>query len=453
MRILAKKDMDMTEGNIFRQLLVFSLPLLFGNLFQQLYNTVDTFVVGNYVSDAAFAAVGSVGPIINTLVGLFSGLATGAGVVVSQYYGAGDEDGVRRTVRTVYIMTLFMAVILTAVGVFITPYAVELMDTPEDVVPHATEYLTIYFSGIAGLMFYNIGSGVLRSVGDSTRPFIFIVISAVINTVLDLLFVLEFHMGVAGVAWATVIAQLISAVIVTVLLMRTKNCYGLSFKKPVFDGGILKKTVAIGFPAALQMAITAFSNIFVQAYINRFETSVMSGWTAYNKIDMFVMLPMMSISLAATAFVGQNFGAGKIERAKQGVKTALMMSVCMTVVLIIPVMIFAQPLVAFFIKYETVIPYGVKILTLLSPMYVLCCVNQILSGALRGGGDAKAPMIIMLGSFVVFRQIYLYLASVLAPDSLEITVLGYPAGWLLCSILMYAYYRHSHWLDKRVKVV
>lgn len=453
MKFFRKKDMDMTEGNIFHQLLMFSLPLLLGNLFQQLYNTVDTFVVGNYVSNDAFAAVGSVGPIINTLVGLFSGLATGAGVVVSQYYGAGDEKGVRRTVRTVYIMTFVMAIVLTAIGVFITPYSVRLMDTPPDVVGEAIEYLTIYFSGIAGLMFYNIGAGVLRSVGDSTRPFILIVVSAFINTVLDLLFVLVFNMGVAGVAWATVIAQFVSAIIVTILLMRTENCYRLTFERPAFDNGIFKKTVAIGLPAALQMAVTAFSNIFVQSYINHFDKDVMSGWTAYNKIDMFVMLPMMSMSLAATAFVGQNFGAGKIDRAKKGMKIALAMSVGMTVVLIIPVMLLARPLVAFFIPEESVIPYGIKILTLLSPLYVLCCVNQILSGALRGGGDARAPMVIMLGSFVVFRQIYLYLASVLAPDSLEITVLSYPAGWLLCSIIMYIYYRHSHWLDKRVKVV
>lgn len=451
----AKKNTLMTEGNIVKQLLIFSLPLLAGNLFQQLYNTVDTYVVGNYVSHEAFAAVGSIGPVVNTLVGFFSGLATGAGVVVSQYFGAGNKEKVRSTVNTAMLLTAALSVLFTVLGVVCSPYALKLMNTNADTFDLANEYLTIYFAGISGLMFYNMGAGILRAIGDSTKPFVLLVISAVINTVLDLVFVLDFNMGVAGVAYATIIAQFVSAIVVIVMLLTTKECYGVKICKNMFDMHVFKNILKVGMPAALQMAVTAFSNIFVQAYINAFDTHVMAGWTAYNKIDMFAMLPMSSISLAATTFVGQNLGAGNVERAKKGTKTALAMAMSLTAACIIPIMLFADPLIMFFDPTPDMLPYGRHILLLLSPFYLLCCFNQIYAGSLRGAGDSKAPMFIMLGSFVLFRQIYLMVCTALsagAPEmtALTATVLSYPAGWLVCSLIMFFYYHYSKWDKKRI---
>lgn len=455
MKGAVKKSTLMTEGNIVKLLITFSLPLLAGNLFQQLYNTVDSYIVGNYVSHEAFAAVGSIGPIINTLVGTFSGLATGAGVVVSQYYGAGDKEKVRATVNTSMIMTAVLSILFTVIGVIFTPYALQLMNTNADTFDLANEYLTIYFAGITGLLFYNMGAGVLRAIGDSRGPFVLLVISAVINTVLDLVFVLVFKMGVAGVAYATIIAQAVSAIVVVVMLLKTKECYGIRIGKNMFDFAVFKSILKVGFPAALQMAVTSFSNIFVQSYINAFDTHVMAGWTAYNKIDMFAMLPMTSISLASTTFVGQNLGAGNIERAKKGTRTALAMAMSLTAACIVPIMLFADPLIMFFDPTPEMLPYGRHILLLLSPFYLLCCFNQIYAGALRGAGDSKAPMFIMLGSFVVFRQIYLYVCSVLTatvPEmtALTATVLSYPAGWLVCSIIMFFYYHNSNWEKKSI---
>ena len=225
-----KGETDMTEGSIFRHLLAFAFPLLVGNIFQMLYNMVDTWVVGNFVSDTAFSAVGSVGPMINMLIGFFSGLASGAGVVISQYFGAGKEDKVRETVHTSIALTLILAVVFTAVGLFMIPHFLRMSNTPEEVIPDSTTYLTIYFAGIAGLLIYNMGAGILRAVGDSTKPFIFLVVSAVINTVLDLVFVCVFHMGVAGVAYATIIAQGVSAILIMIVLLRTRACIRFSFR-------------------------------------------------------------------------------------------------------------------------------------------------------------------------------------------------------------------------------
>ena len=441
-----RKDVDMTEGNITRHIISFALPLLIGNVFQQLYNTVDTWVVGNYVSNEAFSAVGTVGPIINMLIGFFMGLSSGAGVVISQYYGAKRNQEVHDTVHTAMVMTLVMGVAFTAIGLAMTPFMLRLMNTPDNVMPESTAYLTIYFSGILGLMVYNIGAGILRAVGDSQRPFYFLVVCALINTVLDLLFVLVFCMGVEGVALATVIAQSTSALLVVITLMKTDTCIKLRLRDLKINFAMLGKIFRVGIPAAIQMAITAFSNIFVQSYINYFGDNCMSGWTAYAKIDQLLFLPMQSIALASTTFVGQNLGCNQVERAKKGVSQALLIAMVSTVVLMIPVMAFASPVVAFFNSKEEVVEIGTMLLHWLSPFYVLCCFNQIYSGALRGAGNSRAPMIIMLSSFVAFRQIYLFIMARAWNEIIPIAM-SYPAGWLLCSTLTAIYY-HSVQLGK-----
>lgn len=445
-----KRDVDMTEGNIFRHLITFAMPLLIGNIFQQLYNMVDTWVVGNYVSNEAFSAVGSVGPIINMLIGFFLGLSSGAGVVISQYYGAKRFNEVQKTVHTAITMTIVLGVLFTAIGIMMTPFMLRFMKTPDNVFPESSAYLRIYFSGVLGLMIYNIGAGILRAVGDSKRPFYFLVVSAVLNTILDLVFVLGFRMGVQGVAYATIIAQGVSAILVMWTLMRTDSCIKFRIKSIGMHMDMMKKIIKVGIPAAIQMAITSFSNIFVQSYINFFGADCMSGWTAYAKIDQLLFLPMQSIALASTTFVGQNLGINKVDRAKKGVRTALVMAACSTILVMIPVLIFAPHAVAFFNNKAEVVEYGTLLLRWVSPFYVLCCVNQVYSGALRGAGDSRAPMIIMLTSFVLFRQAYLFIVANFISNTILPIAMSYPAGWLLCSTLTFIYFHKTSLTKNRL---
>lgn len=440
------KDMDMTQGVIWKQLFWFALPLMIGNIFQQFYNTVDSIVVGNFVGKEALAAVGSVGPVINSLIGFFMGMATGAGVVISQAYGAKKDSKVSRTVHTTLVLTFILSAIFTVVGILMIPFMLRLMSTPEDVFAQSAEYLKIYFAGVVGLMVYNMGAGILRAVGDSRRPLYFLVFSACLNTVLDLVFVAGLRMGIAGAAWATVIAQVASAILILVVLARTDGAYRLKVRELRIEMPIVKEIVRLGFPAAIQQMITSFSNVFVQSYINGFGSSVMAGWSAYSKIDQFMMLPMQSVALAATTFTGQNFGAKKMARIKKGTKDGLILSEIVTVTFMIPLMVFASPLVQLFNNEAEVLHYGTMFLRLLSPFYVLCCINQIHASTLRGLGDTKAPMFIMLGSFVVFRQIYLFTVSHVFGTLLPVAF-GYPAGWLVCSFVISIYY-HRSWKKK-----
>ena len=436
-------DVDMTQGNVARHLVSFALPLLAGNIFQQLYNTVDTWVVGNYVSNEAFSAVGTVGPIINMLIGFFMGLSSGAGVVISQYYGAKQRDKVRDAVHTSIVMTLVLGVLLTCFGILIIPSMLRLMKTPDVVFPEARTYLTIYFGGMLGLVLYNMGSGILRAVGDSKRPFYFLVVCAVLNIVLDLSFVILLDMGVAGVAYATILSQGVSALLVLATMVRSDGWVRLQLGGLRISLPILKKIIGVGIPAALQMAVTSFSNVFVQSYINHFGPDCMSGWTAYTKVDQLMVLPMQSLALAATTFVGQNLGIGQVERAKKGTRTACLLSVALTTALMLLVLLTAPYLVEFFNSKPSVIEFGTLFLRCLSPFYILCCVNQVYSAALRGAGNSRVPMVLMLFSFVLFRQCYLFVMANYISNTILPIAMGYPAGWLVCSVLTILYYHHT----------
>ena len=449
-KLISRHDLDMTTGNVYGLLVRFAVPLLLGNLFQQLYNTVDAWVVGNYVSKEAFSAVGTVGPIINTLIGFFMGLSAGAGVVISQYYGAKQEDRVRDTVHTALVMTAILGVAFTLLGVWMTPFMLRFMKTPAEVFPEAQRYLTIYFSGIFGLMLYNMGAGILRAVGDSQRPFYFLVLSTSLNIVLDLTFVLAFRMGVEGVAYATILAQGISAVLVLVLLMRAKNCCRVSLRALRLNLLSLKKIMKVGIPTAVQMAVTAFSNVFVQSYINFFGADCMGGWTAYAKIDAFLFMPMQSVALGVTTFVGQNLGNNDAKRAREGIRASLRIALVCSLVLMVPVMLLAPQLVRFFNDTPEVIRYGTLFLRLITPFYILNGINQTMRGALRGAGDSLNPTIIMLFSFVLFRQIYLYCMTHFIVNSEIAVAFGYPAGWLMCTVLTVLYYRRAHWEKHRL---
>lgn len=430
----------MTQGSIWRQLVGFSVPMAIGLLFQQLYNTVDTIVVGQFVSTQALAAVGSTSSIINMLVGLSAGLSTGASVIISQCYGAHDYRSLHDAVHTTISATFLISILCTGLGILIVEPMLGIMSTPPDVMEEARTYLTIYFAGIGGLFVYNMGSGILRAVGDSKRPLYFLIFSAVLNTGFDLLFVIVFHMGVAGVAYATILAQFLSAALVLVVLTHDHTPYGIRWRDLSLKRDMLGRILSIGLPSGVQQAITSFSNVFVQGYINFFGSACMAGWSSYNKLDVFVLIPMQSIALALTTFVGQNYGAGRMDRARKGVRQALMMTLSVTALLCVAVIASARPLNSLFTSDEEVIAHGVRFITIISPFYLACCLNQIYAGALRGAGNAKTPMIIMLFSFVLFRQVYLFVNKQLGNSFLGVT-LAYPMGWVVCSLLMFLFYR------------
>ena len=439
---MARLDLDMTEGNIWMHLLRFSIPMAIGLLFQQLYNTVDTLVVGQFVGQQAQAAVGSTGPIINTIVGFCAGLATGASVVISQRYGAHDQEGLSKAVHTTVALTFIISLVATGLGQLIITPMLHFMQTPEDVMPESAAYLSIYFAGISGVLFYNLGSGILRAVGDSRRPLLFLIISALLNTALDLLFVLVFDMGVDGVAYATILSQILSALLTLYALSRERGTYGIRWRKIRIDRESLSMILKLGLPSSIQAAITAFSNVFVQSYINYFGSACMAGYGVYGKIDAFALIPVQSISMSSTTFVGQNWGAKQPARAREGVWKAILMSLISTAVLGILVFVLAEPLMGFFSPEPDVIEYGVRFLRIITPFYIAICFNQIYAGALRGVGDATMPTVIMLVSFVAFRQVYLAVTKALGAGFIAVA-LAYPVGWILCSTLLIIRYSRS----------
>ncbi len=438
---------DMTEGSIVKQILLFSVPLMIGNVFQMLYNTVDSIVVGQFVGKEALAAVGSTTMIVNMLVFFFNGFSTGAGVVIARHFGAHDQKRLHAAVETTMALTFLFCIAATVIGLVGVKPMLRFMDTPEDVFPGAVIYLRIYFAGFAGLLIYNMGSGVLRAVGDTFRPLLFLIFTSILNTLLDLLFVVGFHMGIDGVAWATIIAQAVSAVLILVLLTRTTDACRLVWRDLGIDKGILGNILAVGTPMAIQSTITAFSNVFVQSYINYFGSAVMAGWSCYNKLDSFIFLPMSSIAMAATTFVSQNIGAGKESRANKGTVHSLILTEVVTGGIAVFLFIFASPTIRLFSQDAAVIEAG-RIFLQTNVFFLLFnCVNHVLAAALRGRGDSRGPMIIMLATFVGVRQVYLYVLTHFIANTARLVGFGYPVGWMCCCVveLVYFYY---HWLRK-----
>ena len=444
-----KKTVDMTDGSISSHLIKFAIPLFLGNLFQLMYNMVDTWVVGNYASTAAYSAVGTLGSVMNIMIGLFMGFSSGAGVVISQHFGAGNIEKVKKAVHTSAALTVFFAVIFTIVGLLMVPLMLLILKMPAAVEAEARTYLTVWFSGISGLLIYNMGAGILRAVGDSRRPFMFLVISAVVNTVFDLLFVAVFGMGVAGAALATVIAQGVSAVLVVLLLLRYNGCVKIEPRAIRVDKEASASIFRIGLPTSLQMAVTAFSNVFLQSYVNYFGKEVMGGWTSYSKIDQIIVLPMQSLSIASSTFVGQNLGKGDVRRAKKGANISLLLAFVSTVTLMIPVLIFADRIVWIFNKDTQVIKYGASLIRMLTPFFLFWCVNQIYSGALRGAGRSFTTMVIILSSFVAFRQVYLFIVTKYVANTLTNVAMSYPLGWILACLLTVICYKAMGLSPKR----
>ena len=449
---MEKKKTDLIEGPIFQALLVFAIPLLIGNLFQQLYNTADSYVVGNFVDTNALAAVGASGSVIQMLVGFFMGLSVGAGVVIAQYFGAGRKEEMSQAIHSALALTVLLSVLFTVVGIAVTRPLLKAIGVPQEVLPHSTLYLTIYFAGITFLLFYNMGSGILRAIGNSRDPLIYLAIASILNVILDVLLVCVAQLGVAGVALGTLIAQAVSAVLVMLQLMRTKEDYRVEIKKIRFHPEMLKQIAIVGLPAALQQSITAFSNVVVQSYINSFGTAAIAGYSTTVRIDGFLQLALQSFNMTITTFVGQNIGAKKTERVKRGIFTAWLM--CSVIILAGSVLMNREGamLVRLFTDDEAVIANGAAMLRLFSYAYWTLPIVQILSGALRGAGKSSIPMFFMLGCFVVIRQIYLAV-TVPATHSLLVVMAGWPGTWALCAAGMTVYFFKADWMRDAEKLI
>ncbi|MBQ7487477.1 MAG: MATE family efflux transporter [Clostridia bacterium] len=431
---------DMTSGPILKQVILFSLPLMLGNVFQMLYNTVDSIVVGNFVGKEALAAVGSTTVIVNMLVFFFNGFSIGAGVLIGYHFGAKAYKTLHTAIETTLTATFILCIMFTIVGVLLVRPMLRFMSTPDDVLDSATVYLTIYFSGISGLLIYNIGSGILRAVGDTTRPLMFLILTSVLNIILDLLFVIVLKAGIAGVAYATIISQFISAALILILLTRTDDIYRFVWKDMHIDFSTLGKIFSVGLPAAIQSVITAFSNIFVQSYINYFGSSCMAGWSCYNKLDSFLMLPIQSMAMAATTFVSQNIGAKQKERVSRGTTTIVLSSLAVTAFIAVILFLFAPQFIGLFTGDSSVIDFGVLFIKANVFFLLFNRINHVLAGALRGRGDSKGPMIIMILGFVVIRQISLYVLTHFISNTPMWVGFGYPVGWMCTCVVELSYY-------------
>ena len=445
-RDLVQNNRGIVEGVIWKQLLIYFFPILLGTFFQQLYNTVDAVVVGNYLGKEALAAVGgATGTIINLLVGFFVGLSSGATVVISQYFGSGDEEGVSRAVHTSIALSLAGGIFLTFVGIFGARWALEMMGTTADVIGGATDYMHIYFAGVIMNLLYNMSSGILRAIGDSRRPMIYLIICCLVNIVLDILFVGFMHMGVAGAAIATITSQAVSAILTMRALMRTEECYKFVIKKLRVDFPLLGRILRIGFPAGIQSMMYSISNLLIQANINALGTDTMAAWTAFGKVDSIIWMVMGAFSVSVTTFVGQNWGAGKVDRVKTSIRTGMVVELLSTLIMSGVILLTGQHLIRLFTQDEGVIAISLMIMHCNVPLYASFVPIDLLSGGMRGMGNSLAPMLIICFGVCIFRVVWLFTAVPLNNNIITI-VLSYPISWILTSIVMIIYY--LHWSKK-----
>ena len=444
---MAKAVEPMTSGSISKRMIFFALPLLLGNLFQQLYNTVDSLIVGNFLGSSALAAVSSSGSLIFMLIGFLSGISSGAGVVVSRYFGAEDKNGVHRAVHTTVAFGLVAGVLMTAAGVLLSPQILIWMGTPESVMPESIIYLQIYFSGSLGFVMYNIFVGILQAIGDSRHPLYYLMISSVINLVLDILFVEVFHTGVGGAALATVISQVFSAILCLIQLLRTNDSYKLQITKIRFDAKMLGQIIRIGLPSGVQNSIIAFANVVVQSYINAFGEMAMAGYGAYSKIEGFAFLPINSFTMAMTTFVGQNLGAGQTERTKRGARFGILATVILAELIGIVVFLLAPQLIAAFDSTPDVIRFGVEKARTAALFYCLLAYSHSVASILRGAGKAVVPMIIMMAFWCVIRVAFLAV-SIPLTHAIQMVYVVYPLTWGLSSMVFFFYYKQANWMNQ-----
>ena len=440
-----RASVQLTDGPIGRRILAFALPLFLGNLFQQLYNTADSLVVGNFIGGEALAAVSSSSSLIFMLVGFFNGIAVGAGVVIARFIGARDEEGVERAVHTDVAFGLVAGLVLTLVGTLLTPQILTWMKTPADVMPSSVLYLRIYFCGSVSFVLYNIFVGILQSSGDSRTPLIYLIISSVVNVALDLLFVVVFGMGVGSAAVATIIAQTLNAVLCLQRLLRTKESYRLRLRRLRFDGAMLSLIIRNGLPAGLQNSIIALANVFVQSNINVFGKMAVAGCGSYTKIEGFGFLPVNCFSMAMTTFISQNLGAEKYDRVRRGARFGMLCSAGMAELVGIAVYLLAPTLISLFNSNPEVVQYGVMQARTVTLFYCLLALSHCLAAIFRGGGHSSLPMLVMMACWCVIRVAYITIAVHFIPD-IRVIFWAYPLTWVLSTAIFLIFYFRSSWL-------
>lgn len=437
----------MTEGTIWKQMVRYAIPLILGNLFQQLYNTVDSIIVGNYIGKDALAAVGSTGPIINLLLAFCIGASAGAGVVIAQRYGAQDANGMKKAVHTTIAISIIGGIAMTVLGVLATPAMLKGMGAPMDIFPQSKLYLQIYFGGIVFSVIYNFAAGILNAVGNSKKALQYLMIAAGSNVVLDWLFVVVFKMGVEGVALATDIAQFLSFVFIIRFLMKSTDMYKLELKEIKLDRQMVGRIIKMGLPTGIQNMVIALSNVVIQSSVNAFGADLMAAFAAYVKIDGFNFMPVMSFSMAATTFTGQNIGAGKIDRVKQGMKVSIGMSLLYTICSCSLLMIFGELIVGIFVDDANVIALGVYILKFFCPFYAMLTLMHILAGTLRGAGKTLPPMIIIIFALCIFRIVWINITVPMFGD-MKYVFMAYPISFAIGMTLMVLYTWKAKWLPQ-----
>lgn len=442
---MTREQPSMIEGSVWRGLLSFAVPIFLGNLFQQLYNTADTLIVGNFIGKEALAAVSSSGNLIFMLVGFLSGMAMGAGVLISKYYGAGDREKLRNAIHTDLAFGLAAGVILTVVGVLLTPYILRLMGTPENVLPQSIAYFRTYFYGSAFLFLYNVSTGILQAVGDSRHPLYYLIISSLINVGLDLLFVGVFRWGVASAAAATAISQGVSAILCLRRLIRTEADYQVDLRQIGIRWPVLRLIIRFGLPSGIQNSVIGFANVMVQANINAFGDSAMAGCGSYSKIEGFAFLPVTCFSMALATFVSQNLGAHRHERVKSGARFGVVCSMLTAEIVGAVIWLAAPFFIGLFNSDPEVVAFGVRQARIIAPFYCLLALNHCMAGILRGAGKATIPMAIMLVCWCVIRVAYITIAVGVWKNILVIFT-AYPLTWTLSAIVFLLYYFKADWL-------
>ena len=435
----------MTEGSISKKIILFAIPLFLGNLFQQLYNTADSLIVGNFLGSNALAAVSSSGNLIFLMVGFINGIAMGAGVVVARYYGAKNRDNLQKAIHTTVAFGIAAGLALTVIGMYLAPKILVLMGTPSDVFPQSVEYFRTYFAGSLGFVMYNIFVGILQSVGDSRHPLIYLIVSSCINVVLDLLFIGGLGMGVGAAALATVISQFTSAILCMIHLLRTKEEYRLHISKIRFDGRVLGEIIRNGVPSGFQNSVISIANVFVQTNINAFGKMAMAGCGSYAKIEGFAFLPVTCFTMALTTFVSQNLGAKQYDRAKKGARFGILCSVIIAELIGFVIYAAAPILIAAFNSDPQVVHYGVMQARTIALFYFLLAFSHCIAGIMRGAGKATVPMFVMLCCWCIIRVTYITIAVRIFPV-INTIFWAYPLTWTLSSILFFLYYRKADWI-------
>ena len=440
---------QITEGVIWKQLLIFFFPILLGTFFQQMYNTVDTIIVGRVVGTTALAAVGATGPLVNMVNGFFIGISSGATVILSQNYGAGNRKGVSDALHTGVALSLILGALITALGICMGPWVMELMNTPENCLADASVYLRIYFAGAVGSMVYNMGAGILRAMGDSRRPMLFLMATCVLNVVLDILFVAVLHMGVAGAALATTVSQFLSAVLPILVLLRLPEDK-LELKKLRIDPGLLGRILRIGVPAGLQFVTFDFSNILIQSGVNSFGDVTMAAWTAHGKTDAITWMICGAFGVSVTTFVGQNFGAQKYHRIRRSAWICLGMSVALVGAVAALILCFRSQILGIYTDDPEVIRVGSFIMLSILPFNVVFMPIEIFGGTMRGVGYSVVPTVITGCCICLFR--ILWLATVVRRwHTLTMLTLCYPISWVLAAGVFLVVYLRGNWLRTRIQ--